>query len=127
MGRTSNIASSHKYYNVTRPERLEHGRAQRVQSRHKVDRLALFANRACEPLAIHTGDFRLAGGVDFRHPKAVRLLETGRKLPEQPLRARVTMRLKRHQQPPSRVCLESRERRLDLGGMMPVIFDDLKT
>src|SRR5688500_11043265 len=127
MGRTSNIASPHKYYNVAWTERLEHRRAQLVKAWHEFNCLTLFTNRACKTLAIHTRDFPLTCRIYFRDPKLVRLLEARCKLPKQPLRARVAMRLKCHQQPPRGVPFDSGQRRFDLGGVMSVIFNHLET
>ena len=117
---------------VTRPERDDqiarlqnrvHRRAQTAKRRLVVDvRVAVAAHGIAYPLTSHACHGRLARRVNFGDENLVRIMERAGEFAEQGARPGIAVRLEERQYPLPAAVARSRERGLDLGGMMRVII-----
>src|SRR5229473_7022443 len=85
--------------------------------------MAGFANGIGQGFASYAGDGWLAGGVNVSNNQNVGLVERAREFVPQMLRARVAMRLEKHQQSIELANARGFQRRTDLSRVMAIVVD----
>ena len=121
------VACPQKQHRIARLHRRAHRGAQVIQRADEFHRLALRAHGAGQQRPVHARNLRLARGINFREPELVRAGETSREFAQQMLRARVAVRLERHEQAARTEAFQRFQSRGNFVRVMTVIVEQAET